>query len=175
MAKEMGKFKIPQISNGAMNKLSWIKTKISLKRESSKILWLKLGYCMLSAHKSKIDHETTKLWHSVHHPFCRGWGGGRVSDQIFKKGGLTGSQFLEWRCWEREGDFFLGGGGGGGGWGGGGGGGAWQKRGMVVFLKGAWYPNAYYVWDLSSKKKHQGITFYTLANMKKRGRCYLKQ
>ena len=29
-------------------------------------------------------------------------------NQIFKKGGLTGPQFLEGACWERGGDFFQG-------------------------------------------------------------------
>ena len=51
----------------------------------------------------------------MHHSFLSTGEGGGASYQIFKKGGLTGSQFLEWRCWEREGDFFQGGGGGGGG------------------------------------------------------------
>ena len=42
-------------------------------------------------------------------PFLQGGGGGSwASDQIFKKGeGLTGSQFLEGRCWEKGGDFLL--------------------------------------------------------------------
>ena len=48
----------------------------------------------------------------MHHPFCRGWGEDESLTKFSKKGGLTGSQFLEWHCWEREGDFFQGGGGG---------------------------------------------------------------
>ena len=36
------------------------------------------------------------------HLLPEGW----VSNQIFKKGGLTGSKFLEGGCWKRRGDFF---------------------------------------------------------------------
>ena len=46
--------------------------------------------------------------------FLQGRGGG-ASYQIFKKGGLPESQFLENDCWEKGGDFFMGGRGGGGG------------------------------------------------------------
>ena len=31
------------------------------------------------------------------------------TSKFSKRGGLTGSQFLEWGCWERGGDFFQGG------------------------------------------------------------------
>ena len=40
--------------------------------------------------------------------FLQGRGGG-ASYQIFKKGGLPESQFLENDCWEKGGDFFMGG------------------------------------------------------------------
>ena len=46
-------------------------------------------------------------------PFSAGGGGrvgGWVSNQIFKKRGLTGSQFLEGGCWKRGGNFFQQGG-----------------------------------------------------------------
>ena len=36
------------------------------------------------------------------------WEGGWISNQIFKKGALTGPLFLEEGCWEREGWLFLG-------------------------------------------------------------------
>ena len=45
--------------------------------------------------------------------FLQGRGG--ASYQIFKKGGLPESQFLEDDCWEKGGDFFMGSTGGGGG------------------------------------------------------------
>ena len=31
-----------------------------------------------------------------------------LSEQISKKGGLVGSQFIQGSCWERGGDFFKG-------------------------------------------------------------------
>ena len=41
--------------------------------------------------------------HSVHPLSVEG---SKVSYQFFKKGGLTGSQFLEGGCWKRGGGFF---------------------------------------------------------------------
>ena len=57
----------------------------------------------------------------MHHSLLSTGEGGGASYQIFKKGGLPESQFLEDDCWEKGGDFFMGSSGGGGGGGGGGG------------------------------------------------------
>ena len=42
-------------------------------------------------------------------PFCRGGGRGWDSNQVFKKGGLTGPQLLEGVAGKEGGDFFQGG------------------------------------------------------------------
>ena len=44
----------------------------------------------------------------VVHPSLSAGGGGWASNQILKKGGLTGPQLLQWGCWERGGNFFQG-------------------------------------------------------------------
>ena len=38
--------------------------------------------------------------------FLPGQGGGKPPINFSKRGGLAGSQFLEWACWKRQGDFF---------------------------------------------------------------------
>ena len=59
------------------------------------------------ASKKYVKHFFKVIYlHSVH-PFLRGV----ESYQIFKKGGLTGSQYLDGGCWKRGGDFFQQGGG----------------------------------------------------------------
>ena len=50
----------------------------------------------------------------MHHSLLSTGEGGGASYQIFKKGGLPESQFLEDDCWEQGGDFFMGSRGGGG-------------------------------------------------------------
>ena len=50
----------------------------------------------------------------MHHSLLSTGEGGGASYQIFKKGGLPESQFLEDDCWEKGGDFFMGSRGGGG-------------------------------------------------------------